>query len=872
MATNIPSYTGDMPDLASQGQEEISQNMTNFANYINALPTPLNTLASEVEALEQQTENNAAIATTKSNESASNAASAAASANQASTYADALDGQNLNLMTESEFQALSARRREQYAASGFVEVSGGDVNQGIQSVTNASNQMTIKEALKQVNGVSTRIPETIIDLPDSSTVEHADSTNSGLVVNGTGLTGTTFTQSVTISGINQVHVIEYTDNGTSKRLEVTPTATPYNISLSGTDVTSVAMYPKSALSRQDLVFLEFWDEDISEKGNIVYPYGNVQYRGGNVDGLTGIADGSFTGADTYSLFGNWQTAGDLVGKGYDWDTLTDAQKAAFAGNPEHNLRKDGDKIIQTRYRIRVVEGLGDEWNFDTLNNTNGTATFGTTNGSIVTQAQGKAVNLPNGDLAALYTNRFLQADHANGKIESQIGSFGLAVSGASLAYKGRCYAMPIALVQRRNQGSWHPIFNMHGTKAFQRTTNDLAARVWYHTDSVTPESTIDCFRFSTNSVSDGTGSLAQADGNVDFYGSLVRPDGKFYDAVYSSDIIDLRNSAHEKPKAELLEDIKRLLISGEKRSDFDGDGVWETTALPVAPYQRWIEAGVVASYLQQSTHKQSGQKLHCDILANPSNYGSWADALANGYTLQGTPLLVSEEGDSMLPDGVETTFKLSNKATAVEQVLKSTDNGVTWATASYTLNSTANTITFSTAPAVDDLIMVNYTTTDNPTYPAVNSECLEIGDVWAGNDASSKLVPSLINKVPEKPASISYPTYVEYKLDSEGIKSAATGVLLSRNYGGDVTHSLPVDFSAFNVVDPAVKALFTLSQENGRYVCDVKFKEMKYDGTWGDADNKIDIVDNVTTTIDTNGNTILIGNKRVKTNYFVKEK
>jgi hypothetical protein len=50
MATNIPKYTGEMPDLAAQGQEEISQNMTNFANYINALPTPLNTLADELTA------------------------------------------------------------------------------------------------------------------------------------------------------------------------------------------------------------------------------------------------------------------------------------------------------------------------------------------------------------------------------------------------------------------------------------------------------------------------------------------------------------------------------------------------------------------------------------------------------------------------------------------------------------------------------------------------------------------------------------------------------------------------------------------------------------------------------------------------------
>ena len=45
-----------------------------------------------------------------------------------------------------------------------------------------------------------------------------------------------------------------------------------------------------------------WHEDISEK-NIVYPLGNVQYLGANTDGLTGIANGVFTGFETYSLFG-----------------------------------------------------------------------------------------------------------------------------------------------------------------------------------------------------------------------------------------------------------------------------------------------------------------------------------------------------------------------------------------------------------------------------------------------------------------------------------------------------------------------------------------------------------------------------------------
>ena len=67
-------------------------------------------------------------------------------------------------------------------------------------------------------------------------------------------------------------------------------------------VDNIAVYPADAISRSDLVFLESWHEDISEK-NFIYPLGNTQYVGGNTDGLTGIANGAFTGFETYSLFG-----------------------------------------------------------------------------------------------------------------------------------------------------------------------------------------------------------------------------------------------------------------------------------------------------------------------------------------------------------------------------------------------------------------------------------------------------------------------------------------------------------------------------------------------------------------------------------------
>ena len=53
---------------------------------------------------------------------------------------------------------------------------------------------------------------------------------------------------------------------------------------------------------------------------------------------------------------NWQTPSALIGKGYVWSSLTEAQKKAFIANPENNCYLDGDKTIQVRYRVRVLIG------------------------------------------------------------------------------------------------------------------------------------------------------------------------------------------------------------------------------------------------------------------------------------------------------------------------------------------------------------------------------------------------------------------------------------------------------------------------------------------------------------------------------------
>ena len=192
-----------------------------------------------------------------------------------------------------------------------------------------------------------------------------------------------------------------------------------------------------------------WHEDISEK-NFVYPLGNTQYLGSNTDGLTGIANGAFTGFETYSLFGNWQTPSALIGKGYVWSSLTEAQKRAFVANPENNCYLDGDKVIQVRYRVRVVQGLRNEWGNVESTNPSSTASVGalTFGNNLYPCVKGKKVSIS----SDIYTpgvagNAFYNKANTTWGLNTDLGTFVSDFTG-SLSYDGKCFALPIALISR----------------------------------------------------------------------------------------------------------------------------------------------------------------------------------------------------------------------------------------------------------------------------------------------------------------------------------------------------------------------------------------------------------------------------------------
>ncbi|MDG1858516.1 MAG: hypothetical protein P8I94_05410, partial [Emcibacteraceae bacterium] len=113
---------------------------------------------------------------------------------------------------------------------------------------------------------------------------------------------------------------------------------------------------KPLASRQDFVFLEAWHEKISDK-DWFCPLGNSQFGASTFEGISGLSNTTI--AQGYSAFGEWDT--DTKGYGHTWSTMSEAEKLIAIQNPENNIYRDGDDLIQVRYRVRVIKGLGDDW-------------------------------------------------------------------------------------------------------------------------------------------------------------------------------------------------------------------------------------------------------------------------------------------------------------------------------------------------------------------------------------------------------------------------------------------------------------------------------------------------------------------------------
>jgi len=291
---------------------------------------------------------------------------------------------------------------------------------------------------------------------------------------------------------------------------------------------SINFEPRERVARQDFVFLEMWHEKINDKG-VVYPFGSVQYKGPNTDGLTGIASGIFNGSDTYSLFSyDNDEPGSLVGNCYIWENLTPEQKNKFASNAENNIYISEDNVIQVRYRFRYIKdnGLG----YNSLENlkTGAIAVKGIQSERRIYPRMNYAEQ---SDMQSIYSsstylmgggctvNSYLKNNNFNKPMNGVFKPGGSGKAG----YKNLGLVVPIALIQRRNQGAFDPIYNPDGTSKF----ND--GKLWWETEA-SHNNIMDCF--------------LNAD-NGSYLGISGRPDGLFYDIINQRDVNDLRKSAEK---------------------------------------------------------------------------------------------------------------------------------------------------------------------------------------------------------------------------------------------------------------------------------------------------------------------------------------
>ena len=397
-------------------------------------------------------------------------------------------------------------------------------------------------------------------------------------------------------------------------------------------------------------------------------------------------------------------------------------------------------------------------------------------------------------------------------------------------------------------------------------------------------------------------------------GTSGRHDSKFFDAIYASDVQDLRMSSRKKPLAEIREEYKRKAIAGEVRG-FESVPYTKVMVEPTViarsfatrvvnfgaifygdegkkvhlynATDNYVFEGVITTYYQiklselsgtndvqsgdsvyvliqtEQTHKQA-KPTWTDIIGDPANI---AVAFPDGVEGQWIPQIPAI-GDA-------TIYKLNRKciSTPVGSVgslarvfLSTVGDFDTWSYQSTSpIDSTANTHSTSVGDPsrYGGVVLAHYRTQAHFTEDAVNSEVLDLGKVHANNiflvTDGAVTTSSIIGKVPTTDTA-----FVSMPLLQDGIQSSDKFYV-----GGTVSkQNLHTDINITSVGGgAAVKLLDYLSESNSVLELSYAYKEMIYDGGWGD-NSKFEIADNQSTLTDDNGNTVKYGTASFKTQFF----
>ncbi|MCJ8335767.1 MAG: hypothetical protein MJH10_16265 [Epibacterium sp.] len=676
-------------------------------------------------------------------------------------------------------------------------------------------------------------------------------------------------------------------------------------------------------SRKDLVILETWHEDIESgaaREDIVYPLGNAQFGTTTYSGISLISNGKPQG---YSAFGEWDTS--TTGYGARWSDMSYAQKQLFIDDPDNNIYYDESikKFIQVRYRIRVIEGLGDDWEYvrpsDTISGAaNLSLSYSETSPQLRVKPQGMlstATGLtsyatsPTGDYQGM--NSIFAPDLSE---NGDVGAWqARSTVGSTFAHNGKCFAAPIALVQRLNQGAYHHTYNSDGCRAWRDDNiggGQLNTTVAWHAIShpnCIPKSVADCFNIQPT----GVPTQPAASSSSGYIGAPATPNTgrddqyEFYDAIYAGQVKDLRLDANKKELVKLLEDSSRSDVAATTR----GWGKVPFTIVKVN--QTHADFGPTTSditHLYTTPHKlQVGDTLRSARVGNDSDFtdyvsivtavndelsvvtkpaiGSLGGLQVRGSTDIHTTSILSAEYDVLpwvdiigSPANIAATFPngcvgqwipelagdnntLNRKAGADNGRLYTTDNGVTWLTASGLLDFTTNTGYgyLSTQPTRVTLQM--YEALSDFTTPSNNLPVLGgVGSVFAGDSngthLGNRLQPSLTGTIGKNNTTVS-----TQRLPMKTYTFNETGVPRSSAQSAIYTDWIHEPLSLGNPANDshAVKTLMGLTEVDGLIYPLYRGNEIIWDTS---ADNIGDF-----TQVTTNGSTTYVAGQYYRFNH-----
>ncbi len=239
------------------------------------------------------------------------------------------------------------------------------------------------------------------------------------------------------------------------------------------------------LSRSDFVFIESWYELLSEK-DIIVPRGDVNFKKTKWNDVELTLSTELGVAQGYSALGAWdkKTEGHFARA----SELTKTQIQSFINDPKNNIYFDDEssELVQFRFRCRIIPGPNNSPAIVTpaQNNQVDAMTWSSKELRIARQ-ENKTISKDFNEHSFFYSAGDEKEDHTIYKATGNL--------------KRLSVAMPLALIQRLNEGATHPVLNKNGCKLF--LLNNIEKK-WYELAS-SNIATQDCFKFASDSESSG---------------------------------------------------------------------------------------------------------------------------------------------------------------------------------------------------------------------------------------------------------------------------------------------------------------------------------------------------------------------------------